>query len=267
MAAKHAKHARIDQQRPVKSQVSAFAHVETHASGATNQWESSVETHDQPTAAAGLLDVHCHILPGVDDGSRNLEESRAMLAEAARVGITSIVCTPHCRGSHFSQSKCVDAYKKLLPFAEDLRIHLVLAYEVYYNKLQEIGVDRAHLLRNPETDDLLLELPTGQIPMDIDRILFQLQSQGLRVIIAHPERYAYVQDDISFAQNWVERGCALQASANFIEGGMRSATKKAAKQMMQQGMYTYLASDAHEPDHYEVYRKCLGKYGEGLTGQ
>lgn len=204
--------------------------------------------------------MHCHIVPGVDDGSPDLATSKAMLKAAHDVGITSIVCTPHCRGKRFSQRRVIEAFNTLVPFAQDMRMPMTLAYEVYYNKLMEIGVQHAGALRNPETDEFLLELPTGQKPVDVDRTIFELQGQGLKVIIAHPERYAFVQDDLDTARDWAERGCKLQLSGNFIDGGLFSKSKKAAKALLQDGLVDFIASDAHEPAHYADLERCLRKY-------
>ena len=212
-----------------------------------------------------MRDVHCHILPGVDDGSPNLATSKAMLAAAAKAGVTSIVCTPHCRTRSFSQRACIEAYKSLVPAAKAANIPLTLAYEVYYDKLMQIGIEHAPNLRNPRTDEFLLELPTGQKPVDVDRTIWQLQGMGLHVTIAHPERYACVQDDWQIAEEWRSRGCKLQLSSNFIAGGMFSKSKKTAKRLLDAGLVDYIASDAHEPGHYTDLKQALAKYGKQVA--
>lgn len=209
-----------------------------------------------------MRDVHCHIVPGVDDGSRNLDESIAMLHAARRAGITEIVATPHCRGSHFSRKQVLDAFDQLQRQAQDMR--LTLAFEVYYGKLIETGTRAAGLLRNPETDEFLLELPTGAAPLDLDRTIFELQGQGLHVTIAHPERCRYVQEDLDVAYDWVESGCKLQVSANFLDGGFTSKSRRAATKLLKEGLVSYIASDAHCPEHYPQLQKAMEKYKDLL---
>lgn len=126
-------------------------------------------------------------------------------------------------------------------------------------------MERAELLRNPVTNELLLELPVGGKPVDLDRTLFALQGQGLHVIIAHPERYACVQEDPDVAVDWHDRGCKLQLSSNFIAGGITSKSKKAAKQLLKLGVADYIASDAHVPHHYKDLHQALAKYGNSLS--
>ncbi len=203
-----------------------------------------------------MRDMHCHILPGVDDGAPDLEASLAMLEAARAVGVTSIVCTPHARSPYFDYEKMVEAYGVFRDAAAKAApgVHVAMGFEVAHEKLIQLGVeDWAPYLRFAETPEFLLELDTACNAADFqdyERTIYTLQGMGLTVIIAHPERYHAIQKDIQIARNLVNMGCKLQASADFVAGGRFGREKKPAKKMFEERLYTYIASDAHKPEHY-----------------
>lgn len=212
-----------------------------------------------------MHDMHCHILPGVDDGSPDLATSLKMLEAAKAAGITSITCTPHCRSPYFDFEAMWRAFYQL----EDASggFPLQMGFEVNYKTFMELGMDWARVLHFDESKQFLLELSTTATPShfsDYERTIFQLQGMGYEIIIAHPERYEAVQQDIGVAYELVSMGCKLQASADFIAGGLFLRERKQAVRMLKAGLYSYLASDAHTVDHYRLFAKSWNKYGEYL---
>ncbi len=209
-----------------------------------------------------MRDIHCHIVPGVDDGSRNMDQSLAMLRAARKAGITQMVCTPHCRGSRFDKELIEHSFDELARFAGG--IEMSLGFEVNIENLLDYGLDRARELKFASSDEFLLELSTSVMPANLDRIIYQLQGQGLQVIIAHPERYRYVQEDIDVAWGFVDQGCQLQLSADFIDGGLFSARAKCAKRMLKDGIISHIASDAHYVEDFENLTLAGKKHGNQL---
>ena len=210
-----------------------------------------------------MRDVHCHILPGVDDGARNLDESVSMLRAAHEIGITSITCTPHVRDPYFDYDAMLDAYRLLLPYAQDEGIQLHMGWEVAHTKLVELGMEWASRLSFRGSNEFLLELPAYAQKFhfqEYERTIFQLQGMGLEVIIAHPERCLAIQQDISLAEDLVRRGCKLQASADFIAGGRFGKERKYAKRLFKEGLYSLIASDAHRAEHYRYFAKAVRTY-------
>ena len=180
-----------------------------------------------------MHDIHCHILPGVDDGAQTMADSLAMLEAAVRVGVTAITCTPHVRDPYFDD---FEDYKRDLrayqAFARESAVWLAqrnltpvpvtMGFEVNVRKLDELGLDWLPYLHTARSNDLLLELSVGAPPSrfdDYERLVFQIQGAGYHVIIAHPERYHAIQQDVDLAVELVNMGCDLQASADFIAGG------------------------------------------------
>lgn len=208
-----------------------------------------------------MRDVHSHILPGVDDGARDLQESLAMLAAAKEAGVTSIVCTPHCRDPYFDYDAMWDAYELLVRHADGFPLQM--GFEVNYRKLMELGYEWADRLALDGSKEFLLELPSrcteADFP-DYERAVFELQGRGYQVILAHPERYRAVQENPELARRLAQAGCKLQASADFIAGGRLGKEKKPAKRLFEENLYSYIASDAHRPEHYELLAQAKRNY-------
>lgn len=211
-----------------------------------------------------MRDIHCHILPGVDDGAANLEQSLAMLEAARAVGVTHMVCTPHCRDPYFDFEKMWEAYRLLCEHAGDM--HLQMGFEVNHAKLMDLGVEWADRLHFDGSNEFLLELSTRADSYDFEEYentIYDLQCRGYQVIIAHPERYRAIQKDVSVAERLVDLGCKLQASADFIAGGRFGREKKPAQRLFKQGLYSYIASDAHNMGHYDCLAKARAKFSVG----
>ncbi len=209
-----------------------------------------------------MRDMHCHILPGVDDGARDLDMSLEMLEAAREAGVTSIVCTPHCRDPYFDYHAMREAF-------EELRAHaggfpLTMGFEVAHTKLMELGVEEwAPYLAFEGGREFLLELDTHCTETDFqdyERTIFELQGLGLDVIIAHPERYRAIQQNTDIAVRLVRMGCKLQASADFVAGGRFGKEKKPAKKLFDQMLYRFIASDAHRPEHYAYLAAVAKEY-------
>lgn len=210
-----------------------------------------------------MRDMHCHILPGVDDGARNITESCQMLYAARQAGVTEIVCTPHCRDPYFDFERMWQAYYVLKRHARGFPIRM--GFEVNHSKLMELGMEWADELHFEDSNEFLLELSSRCTRDDFqtyERTIFELQGRGFEVIIAHPERYRAIQKDPSIARDLVNMGCKLQASADFIAGGRLGKEKRPAKRLLAQGLYSYIASDAHRVQHYDYLARAVREYGD-----
>ena len=204
-----------------------------------------------------MQDIHSHILPGVDDGARDLAESLKMLEAAKLAGVTSIICTPHCRDPYFDYEAMWAAFDLLERHAGGFPLRM--GFEVNHAKLMDLGMEWADKLGVNDGNEFLLELSTKAEKTEYEaykRTIFELQGKGFQVIIAHPERYRAVQKDIEVARDLVKMGCKLQVSADFIVGGRLGKEKKPAKRLFKEGLVSYIASDAHCVEHYEYLTKA-----------
>ncbi|MDO5118321.1 MAG: phosphoesterase [Eggerthellaceae bacterium] len=210
-----------------------------------------------------MKDIHCHIVPGVDDGSRSIEESLAMLQAAREVGVTSMICTPHCRGEKFNYRIAVEAFDAFKTASKGFP--MTLGFEVAHRMLALINPKYYPKLAMKETGQFLLELDVaageGMYYSEYAQSIFDLQAQGFEVIIAHPERYHAIQENPDLARELIRMGCKLQASADFVAGGRLGHAKKPAKRLIKEGLYDYVASDAHCVAHYKYLKKALKAFG------
>ncbi|MDR1185826.1 MAG: phosphoesterase [Coriobacteriales bacterium] len=204
-----------------------------------------------------MFDIHCHILFGVDDGSSDFAESQAMLHAARSVGIDHIVCTPHYRGRKVDRQRITENYQTLSAFAHKQGFKMALGFEVYWEALADIGIEGAADLCIEDTSLLLLEFSYGSLPANWQRIIFDLQGCGIRPIIAHPERYRPIQNNIDIALEMKNMGCLLQLSGDFADGGFLSSSKKTAIKLLESDLIDYVASDAHSVEDYTSYKKAL----------
>ena len=212
-----------------------------------------------------MRDIHSHILPGVDDGARDLDESLAMIAAAKAVGVTEIVCTPHVRDPYFDYDAMWDAYDALVAAADGFPLQM--GFEVNHAKLMDLGMQWVDYLHFDGSDEFLLELSSRATEVefaDYERTIFELQGKGYEVIIAHPERYRAVQKNPDLAVRLARMGCKLQASADFVDGGRLGRELRPAKRMLRDGLYSFIASDAHRVEHYDALARAMAKYGHLL---
>ena len=169
-----------------------------------------------------MRDIHCHILPGVDDGARDLAMSLSMLEAAKAAGVTSIVCTPHCRDPYFDYDAMWAAFRELQAHADGFPLQM--GFEVAHPKLMELGVEQwaPYLCFDGATSFSLSLTPTllsAILPTTSGPSLAACKVSVIAVIIAHPERYRAIQKEPDIAERLVRMGCHLQASSDFLAGG------------------------------------------------
>jgi protein-tyrosine phosphatase len=213
------------------------------------------------------IDIHSHILPGIDDGSSDMEESLAMLNEARINGIKTIVATPHVRTSKFDFSFARKQYEKLREKAEQIGIDIMLGYEVNCEALIEFDFKNLDILSFLGSDSFLLEFHDFSLPPNWKLIIKKIQQAGKKVIIAHPERYSFIQNNIEIAKEMVRIGCQLQCDAFPFDLGRFEKQRKTAVKMLDNGLVSWIATDAHMPEHYNGYREIMEDFGSDLLDE
>ena len=207
-----------------------------------------------------MRDEHCHILWDVDDGSQDWDMTLSMLDGVRASGFDSVVCTPHMRWHDFDPAKVRRHFDRLREAAPD--ITWTLGYEVYYDRLLKIGVERAPEFTIGDTNAILIEFNSGGVvPDGWERTFWTLQSKmGLDITVAHPERYSTVLEDFDTVYRFRDMGCRMQVSAGDLLGGLFNKTRKCAKRIIDEGLCDALVSDAHRPEHYGEYRRARDKH-------
>lgn len=219
-----------------------------------------------------MIDLHCHILPGVDDGAQTIEDSLAMAEKAISQGITHILCTPHHNNGKYSNpadqviNKVAELQQEL--DRRNLNLTLLEGQEVRITGTLLENIARSEILFTDLDDKyILIEFPTGEVPAYTEQLFFQLLSQGHTPVIVHPERNAIFRKDPNELIPFLEMGVLTQLTAPSIVGVFGKDIQKTAKQMLKYNMLYMVASDAHNLKHrsfylkeaYEVIRKECGQ--------
>lgn len=208
-----------------------------------------------------MKDIHSHILYGIDDGAKSLEESVEILRMANRCGVTDIILTPHyIRNSIYSanitlKKKILNEIKRELK-KENIDINLYLGNEVYidsgiFSKLRSISC-----LNNSRY--ILIELPLNNKCLVLEEVLYKLKERNLIPIIAHPERYTAYYKDYSFFANLIKDGCLLQGNIGSLYGDYGNISKRMIKGLLKRGMIHFMASDIHHSSS-NIYQKDIEK--------
>jgi protein-tyrosine phosphatase len=206
-----------------------------------------------------MIDLHAHILPGLDDGARTWEESLEMARLAVADGITVMVATPHLYQGRSIDPERINRKEVIMARLAQFREKLAAAgipLEVLPGCDFPLGFEALHLLEqgsaltlNDTQCYLLLELPDTALPPALDDICFQLQSRGLTPIITHPERHLLIQEKPSKLARLLDLGCLAQLTGSSLTGGFGRQVKKVARQMVKAGYIHLLATDTHSPRH------------------
>jgi protein-tyrosine phosphatase len=199
-----------------------------------------------------VIDLHCHVLPGVDDGPETITDALAMCSQMAGDGIGTVVATPHMLTDQYPVSRA-----DILRGVQDLRDELAswdITLDVRPGADVMITSDLPELLRAGRVmtvDDagkyVLLELPHHVLPSGLDQLLYAVQVLGITPIITHPERQFELQRHPDLLRPLIERGILVQVTASSIEGSFGDTARKCAMSLLKSGMVHLCASDAHSP--------------------
>jgi len=193
-----------------------------------------------------MVDVHCHILPGLDDGPDSIEESLAMAEAAINDGITHVVATPHCNSEYPFDYAYVQRLRDRLQSEVGDRLKLATGCDFHLNpeNLNALRADASQFCIN-QRDYLLVEFNEISIPPSMDETLHNLQLQGLRPVITHPERNAILRRQPERLAKWVRLGCVVQVTAGSITGTFGPRAQEDSMCWIAKGIVHIVASDAH----------------------
>jgi protein-tyrosine phosphatase len=191
-----------------------------------------------------MIDIHCHLLPGVDDGSKSWEVTLEMCRLAEEDGVTHIVATPHSnyeysydRAAHLAMIEELRSRVPSMTFSLGCDFHL--SYENIADAIKHPG-----RYAIGETRYLLIELSEYSV-FNLSKTIFQLESAGLVTILTHPERNPVIQKNPKLLHELYDAGCLIQITANSLTGYWGRMPQKMCEDMLRQGMVHFIASDAH----------------------
>jgi protein-tyrosine phosphatase len=193
-----------------------------------------------------MVDLHCHILPGLDDGPATIEESIAMAELAIADEITHVVATPH------SNSRYLFDFSRVRQLCEELqakigdRLKIATGCDFHLNpeNLESLRKEPRRFCIN-QRDFLLVEFNEFSIPPAMDQTLHQIQLAGVRPVITHPERNRILRAHPERLKKWVRQGCFAQVTGDALTGGFGAGARQDALRWIGEGLIHFVASDAH----------------------
>ena len=222
-----------------------------------------------------MIDLHHHLLPGLDDGSKTMENSVAMARLAAEDGITHVVCTPHANGQYtfdpaVNEAKVAELRALLSAENIPLTIGLGCDFHLSYDNIQD-AKERPSRYAINGLSYVLVEIPDYGLPRGLNEIFYELQLAGLTPILTHPERNPTLQADPSRLEEWLRGGVLIQVTGDSVRGSMGKQAERMAHRLLADRWVHFLATDAHNtasrPPRLSEARAIVGKkYGAEYAG-
>ena len=200
-------------------------------------------------------DLHSHLIPGIDDGSKSMEESIEMIKMFAVQGYTKLITTPHIMSHRYPNTRAVieeglQALKEELR-ERDIAIEIEAASEYYLDETVMALVDERDIMTFGD-NYMLFEMSYVQPLLMLEEMLFEIKVAGYRPVLAHPERYIYMHEDFSKYERLKEKGVLLQVNVPSFGGYYSKSIQQVAKKLSEAGMIDFLGSDAHKVSHLKA---------------
>ena len=207
----------------------------------------------------GFVDIHSHLLPGIDDGAKNIETSIALITKMRSYGIKNIITTPHVLGDLYQNSS--DTIKdKLREVQEELQRKNIT--DVTINAAAEYMMDEqfSELLEKNDIltikdNYVLVEMSYFSAPINLYEILFEIQVKGYKPVLAHPERYSFLHNDFNHYYKLKKAGCLFQLNLLSLTEQYGKGVQKICEKILKENLYDFAGTDAHHRNHLEVLKK------------
>ena len=204
-----------------------------------------------------MIDFHSHIIPNIDDGSRSIEETFNLLKEAKEAGFESIILTSHYIENYY-ETNVPERDMWVKAISENLQnkgidINLYLGNEIYMsdNMMQLLIDGKASTINN--SCYVLFEMPLNVEPMNLYDVIYSLQENKLIPVLAHPERYKFIQKEPELVYDLIEKGVLMQANYGSILGQYGDKAEIIVRKFFESNMIHFLGSDVHRPN--TIYKR------------
>ncbi|MGL5414446.1 MAG: tyrosine-protein phosphatase [Clostridium sp.] len=211
-----------------------------------------------------IIDVHTHIIPEIDDGSKSIEMTLEMIKQSSENGVVEIVATPHYRAEI-----CVVNYKEVKDKVENLnkqmkilgsKIKIYVGQEIYYTDSLLEDLESGNIGTINQSRYILIELSSRRFDEQFLDMAYELKLKGIIPIIAHPERYLYIQRDIDYINKLISEGCLFQLDAGSLIGEYGKEIEHTSMKILKNNIYNFIGSDSHNStSRKNCIRKCLEK--------
>lgn len=224
-----------------------------------------------------MVDLHCHLLPGIDDGSKSMEISLRLAREATENGVTHALLTPHHMNGHYVNHK-QDVIRRTKEFQEQINAHNIPltvfpGQEVRINGQLLEALDKDDILFADTADKyMMLEFPDDDVPYYTNQMIFDLQQRGIIPVIVHPERNTKIMAEPNLIYQLLEKGCLSQITASSYVGTFGKKVENFSRQLIEAGQGYVFASDAHDLpgrkyEMQQAFNKLSKEFGDETTEQ
>jgi len=200
-----------------------------------------------------MIDIHSHILYGIDDGSKSLSMTLEMIKNAEKDGTSKLVATPHyCRGygeTEYCEVKNMLCNLKEIVKKEKINVELFHGQEVYYEKNILEFYDEGLIGTINDTMYMLIELPMNKFDSEPLDVIYELRIKGIVPILAHPERYIPFIKEPSKINDFIKEGFLFQVNSGSLTGQFGKQVKKTAQIFIDNNIYNFMGSDAHNDNN------------------
>lgn len=209
----------------------------------------------QHSFASLKVDMHSHLIPGIDDGAKTMEDTLELLQGLQRLGYQKVITTPHIYYELYPNSSAIilEGLAKVQQAAKaaNLEIEVDAAAEYFMDEHFESLLEQEDLLTIGDTQMVLVEMSfLGEAPKLHD-YLFRLQTKGYTPLLAHPERYTFYKNDLSKYEDLKNRGCLFQLNLLSLQGHYGKGVQQLAQKMLKAEMIDFLGTDLHNEHHLE----------------
>ena len=207
------------------------------------------------------VDIHSHLLPGIDDGVQDMEEALQVIKELIELNYKKLITTPHINSEFYPNT--ADIIEERLAAVrqkikeENLPVELHAAAEYYLDETLIEKLDKNEKLLTMGDNYLLFECSFLNEPLYLKDFLFKAQSKGYKPILAHPERYAFVHSNPEIIEDLKSRGILLQVNMMSLAGHYNKAAKKIAEKLIKNQQVDLLGSDCHNSQHIHVIKEAI----------
>ena len=207
----------------------------------------------------GFVDIHSHLLPGIDDGAKDMDTSIALLLKMTSYGIKNFITTPHVLGNVYPNSSEVikqklAAVKKELEKRKIKGISIQAAAEYMLDEEFSALLDQKDILVLKD-NYILVEMSYFSAPINLYELLFKIQLKGYKPVLAHPERYNFYHTDFKNYYKLKQAGCLFQLNLLSLTDQYGKGVQKTSEKLLKENLYDFVGTDTHHQNHLELLPK------------
>ena len=206
-----------------------------------------------------FVDIHSHLLPGIDDGAKNLADTIALILKMASYGIKNFITTPHVLGSVYPNSTAV-IRQKLAEVQQELKRREINDISIRAAAEYMLDEQFCELLKKEDIlvlkdNFILVEMSYFNAPINLYEMLFEIQLKGYKPILAHPERYGFYHTNLEHYYKLKKAGCLFQLNLLSLTEHYGKGVQKVTKKLLKENLYDFVGTDAHHQGHLELLQE------------